>query len=100
MTARSPARRRRVTFRLDAEPNREVYVAGSFNGWHPGDKRLKDRTGAGHYAATVLLPPGRYEYKFIIDGRWCIDPSREDWVANDVGSLNSVLTVEDRTRSK
>lgn len=85
--------RKRVRFKLDTEPGREVCVAGSFNSWAEGKKKLTDKEGAGHYTATVLLPPGEYEYKFIVDGNWCVDPACRDWMPNAMGSLNSVLRV-------
>ena len=46
------------------------------------------------YETTLHLPPGRYEYKFLINGTWCADPECTEWVRNHVGSLNSVIRVE------
>ncbi len=85
--------RKRVTFALNADPDQSVFVAGSFNNWDSQKRPLKDKDGSGHYAATVLLVPGSYEYKFVIDGDWCMDPSAVDWIANELGSLNSVVRV-------
>jgi hypothetical protein len=44
------------------------------------------------FAAMVSLPPGRYEYKFIVDGEWVEDP-KADSVPNEFGSRNSVIHV-------
>lgn len=91
--ARSPlAGRRKVTFRLRAEKGTEVYVAGTFNDWNPKDKKLRYREGV--HEATLMLPKGRHEYKFITDGIWQIDPECPDWTPNGFGSLNSVIIVE------
>ncbi|OGV61801.1 MAG: hypothetical protein A2498_16250 [Lentisphaerae bacterium RIFOXYC12_FULL_60_16] len=82
---------KRIKFQLQAEPGCEVFVAGSFNGWNPKKNRLK--FAAGVYATTLVVTPGRHEYKFVVDGVWCVDPSCPEWAPNGLGSLNSVLTV-------
>ncbi len=85
--------KRRVRFQVRAEPGSTVSVAGSFNGWDPASRPLADKDGDGVFRAMLMLSPGRYEYKFIINGVWCVDPECAEWVANDYGSLNSVATV-------
>jgi hypothetical protein len=42
----------------------------------------------------VKLAPGTYQYKFVIDGTWCADPECADFVQNEHGTLNSVITVK------
>lgn len=83
-----------VRFELYAEPGSEVFVAGSFNGWNPRYSRMSDENGSGLFSLTIFLPPGSYEYKYIINGTWCADPSCPNWTTNAMGTLNSVLTVE------
>lgn len=85
---------RRVVFSVNAEPGSEVAVAGDFNNWNPDGKKLTDKKGDGHFAVTMNLAPGIYEYKFIINKTWCVDPACKDWVPNSLGTLNSVLHVE------
>jgi predicted alpha/beta superfamily hydrolase len=46
-----------------------IYLAGSFNGWNPGDDRYKLRTQSGHLSISLELPDGAYEYK-ITRGSW------------------------------
>ena len=94
MARSSKTGRRRIRFELNAEPGSEVCVAGSFNGWDPAATPLMDKDGAGRFRRTMLLPPGHYEYKFVVNGTWCVDPVCETWRANDQGSLNSVLDVK------
>ena len=84
--------RKKVVFEIQADPGKEIYIAGSFNEWKPTTKQLKEKN-KGLYQITMMLPKGRYEYKFIIDGCWCADPDCEEWVSNDHGSLNSVIFV-------
>ena len=83
-----------VTFSVRADPGKTVYLAGSFNQWNPAGKKMLDKTGDGLYTAALKLAPGVYEYKFVIDGTWCADPECADWVQNDHGTLNSVITVK------
>ena len=87
------AGKKRVTFSIQSEPGRKVAVAGSFNNWDIEANLLKDKTGAGAYAAILLLTPGLHEYKFVIDGAWCVDPGCPQWIQNDQGTLNSLLRV-------
>ena len=46
----------------------------------------KDASG---WRATVSLPPGRYEYRFFVDGQWLSDPTAKETVGNDFGGTNS-----------
>lgn len=81
-----------VTFRLQAEAGSEVHVAGTFNGWNPEEHPLAP-DGDGGYSTTLRLPRGTHEYKFVINGAWCVDPVGEEWTPNGVGSINSVLSI-------
>ena len=91
----SPANlgRRRVCFEVEADPGSRVAVAGSFNRWDPEKHVLKQKSSDGHYQRVLFLPPGDYEYKFVIDGDWSADPNCEHFAANEFGTLNSVLHV-------
>ena len=71
-----------------------VYLAGSFNNWDPAGKKMLEKKGDGVYTVAVKLVPGTYQYKFVIDGTWCADPENRDFVQNDHGTLNSVITVK------
>ncbi len=90
--AAKPARRR-VKFTITAEPGLPVYVAGTFNDWASEEFRLKEADGV--YSGTLLLAPGTYEYKFIVNGFWTMDPDpTREWVANGLGTLNSIVRVD------
>jgi len=55
-----------------------VHVAGSFNGWSKDATPMR-RDEHGVYRATVDLPEGVHQYKFVIDGqRWVRDPVHSD----------------------
>ena len=60
-------------FALADEGAHAVAVIGDFNHWDAGATPLA-RVGAGAWATTVRLRPGRYEYAFLVDGkRWVTD---------------------------
>ena len=85
--------RRRVTFRCEAGSQRDVHLAGSFNNWNTTTHRMIQLNGKGKYVAAVLLPVGRYEYKFIVDHKWQCDSANAEQVPNGYGTLNSVIVV-------
>lgn len=84
--------RRRVRFQVEAEPGSKIFVAGSFNDWNPKQYRLKEKNRV--FSTSILLDQGRHEYKFVVNGEWAPDVGCPDWVANDQGTLNSVITVD------
>jgi 1,4-alpha-glucan branching enzyme len=88
------ARTRRIVFCVNAEPGSEVAVSGDFNNWAPEGRKMADKKGDGRFTVTMNLAPGIYEYKFLIDKTWCVDPNCKDWIPNAFGTLNSVLHVE------
>jgi 1,4-alpha-glucan branching enzyme len=85
--------RKRITFFCKAETGSQVYLAGSFNGWNPTKRKMADKENNGNFTTTMMLFPGTYEYKFVINGSWSIDPECEKWVPNSMGGLNSVIKV-------
>ena len=83
--------KKRVRFQISADKGAEVFVAGSFNDWNPKKNKLAYKNKI--YSCTILLSKGRHEYKFVIDGVWCVDPTCSEWTPNGLGSLNSVAVV-------
>ncbi|HUT71290.1 MAG TPA: glycogen-binding domain-containing protein [Desulfatiglandales bacterium] len=91
-TSKEKAKRRRATFSLEAPNAREVAVGGDFNKWNAeADPMKKDKRGV--WKKTVMLEPGRYEYKFLVDGQWRNDPNNEQTCANCFGTHNNVLVI-------
>ena len=84
---------KQVKFEHRAEPGSDVYIVGSFNDWNPMQARLHDESGAGCYRVSLALAPGRYEYKFVVNGQWRIDPKCQDPIVNRYNTLNGVFTV-------
>ncbi len=72
--------------RLNAQ---HVYLSGTFNDWSTM-KTPMQRTDSG-WVATLNLSPGKYLYKYIIDGRWSADPYNRLREDDQNGDYNSVI---------
>ncbi|UCF10427.1 MAG: isoamylase early set domain-containing protein [Candidatus Bipolaricaulota bacterium] len=90
---RSALDREDATLFLVPAPGAEsVTVLGNFNGWTATP--LSDPDEDGIWTATIELPPGRYEYAYLVDGRWWgQDPLADEYVRS-FGEYNSVRYVE------
>lgn len=83
---------RRVLFEFAAPEAQGVYLAGEFNQWNTiANPMKKDKQGI--WKTTLSLKPGRYEYRFLVDGNWENDPACSSCVPNKFGSLNCVRMV-------
>jgi 1,4-alpha-glucan branching enzyme len=83
---------KRVTLAYHMPEAQCVTVTGSFCDWRTDRYSLKqDRKGL--WKTTLSLSPGRYEYRFVVDGEWRNDPSCGERAANEFGSENCVLHV-------
>ena len=80
-------------FLLHEENAHQVFLCGEFNQWSPeATPMIRQPNGA--WLAKLALPPGRYQYKFIVDGQWVPDREARESVFNEYGSLNSVIEVK------
>lgn len=86
-------RHREVEFLLERSGAEQVCLCGDFNQWQPTSLRKVGRPDAGLWEKRLVLSPGRYEYKFVVDGNWTHDPEARENVPNLYGSLNSVVEV-------
>ncbi len=82
-----------IRFEISAEQGSKVYIAGTFNNWDPTSHPLTHHPEEGVFRATLHLPAGTHEYKFVVDGVWHLDAKCPHWVSNQHGSLNSVIHV-------
>lgn len=82
-----------------------VNLVGSFNGWNPTDPNytMEDPDGDGVFEIEVEWDPGKYIYKYYIDGNWpkdmseleqYISPKPNEYVDDGFGGKNAVLVVE------
>jgi 1,4-alpha-glucan branching enzyme len=85
-------KKKNVEFSVQAEPGKNIFLAGTFNNWNPIRMKQKKKEDD-LYTITLHLPPGSHEYKFVVDDVWQIDPKNPETVQNDFGSMNSVVTL-------
>jgi hypothetical protein len=80
-----------VLFVLPALDAKNVAVVGNFNAWE--GTALSDPDGDGIWTASIPLSPGRYEYAFVIDGRWWgQDPLADEYIQS-FGAYSSVRYI-------
>ena len=66
---------------------------GSFNQWRPDQIVLEPSSADGVFVGTLELPPGDYEYMFVVDGKWISDPSAGERRDDGFGRQNSLLRL-------
>jgi putative ABC transport system permease protein len=71
---------------------KKVALIGRFNGWDP-DRHILEKKG-NQWQCRILFPPGRYSYRFVVDGKEICDPDNPDETTSRSESY-SVLTVEE-----
>jgi len=85
-------KKRKVAFSLSAPEAKRVAVLGDFNKWRDNTHLMKkDENGVWHKIA--MLPAGRYEYRFLVDGQWCNDPKNDQACWNCFGTQNNIFDV-------
>lgn len=81
-----------VAFKVKAAAKaQKAALAGDWNNWQPVTMR-KQKDGT--FIVSVDIPPGRYEYKFVVDGRWVHDGDVPGVISNSYGTLNSVAYIK------
>ncbi len=83
---------KKATFEFMAPGAQSVLLAGDFNSWNADVNPLK-KTSNGLWKTNIDLSPGRYEYRFLVDGQWQNDPESESYVPNPFGEDNCVITL-------
>lgn len=78
-------------FKLDGYQNAKVVVlSGTFNDWNPG-QLIMEKTDSG-WELPYVLPPGNFEYKFVVDGNWITDPA--NLITTGMGeTINSYIVI-------
>ncbi len=81
------------TFKLKGYKNaRSVKLSGTFDNWDADGYTLSHK--GDEWTISLYLRPGKYLYKFIVDGDWIRDPANKFWEPGDNDSENSVLWME------
>ncbi len=84
---------RRETFTLVVPQANHVELVGDFTDWEQHPIPLKKQTN-GVWKATKSLPPGTYEYRFLVDGKWHDDETCTLRRPNSFGGENCVREVK------
>ncbi|MCD6294915.1 MAG: glycogen-binding domain-containing protein [Deltaproteobacteria bacterium] len=92
-TAKTQIKRKRVTMTFEAPDAETVSLMGDFNQWNAKKHPMK-QVEHGVWRKIIVVPPGRYEYRFMVDGRWRNDPANNQTRANCFGSTNNILGVK------
>ena len=67
-------------------------VEGSYDNW--STRTPLHRSGTRDFAVVKMLPPGVYQYKFIVDGTWRYAPDLPA-AYDEMGNVNNVAEVQE-----
>ncbi len=90
---------RQVTFKYRPDTKAQsLALAGAFNDWSTTKTPMSDSDGDGNWTVTLLLAPGSYPYKFVVNGTgWTQDRQGQDGEVDDgYGGKNSLRNVDAR----
>jgi glycosidase len=87
------------TYKLQ-DMEKQINLFGQFNSWDRQNLPMKDTNGDGVLEVEIPLDPGRYEYKFFVDGREVVDPTNPNKVSNGMGDFNSLRIIEESATDK
>lgn len=88
-----PSLKGNTTFRLKGRAEAALVVlTGTFNNW--SQSQLLCAREGDEWVCRVDLDPGVYQYKFIVDGDWLLDPSNPDTAEDEAGNVNNVIEVK------
>ena len=97
--AKSPTQcqaKREIVYRFvyHSDTAKTVSLVGDFNDWSESATGLADPNRDGLWTVDVKLKPGRYKYKFLVDGKtWIVDPLAPAFHADGFGGRNSVISL-------
>jgi chromosome partitioning protein len=83
-----------VIFAARFDAAKKVLIAGDFNNWSPMSTPMINRGRPGEFWMCLPLRPGRYRYRFVVDGKWMTDPNNSYVEVNQFGELNNVIEVD------
>jgi hypothetical protein len=82
-----------VSFNYYDPVAQNVQLVGDFSNWEPVYDVMVQEKGNNIWKGTFPLDPGKYQYKFVVDGEWKIDPFNPEVATNDLGANNSLVIV-------
>ena len=85
-----------ITFTLHAPKANEVFLVGDFNNWKAAEENRLSRKNDGLWSTKIHLEPGRYHYKFVVDGNWVEDPFNPNKEICRMGTQNLRISRMDQ----
>ncbi len=82
-----------IFFTIQDSTAHDVKLAGNFNEWVPDRNVISYREEDGIWRKVISLNPGRYQYRYVVDGEWREDPYNPNVIQNDFGGFNSILDI-------
>ena len=83
-----------VMFTLEAPDAARVQLAGDFNGWVLDGNEMNPVGRV--WKKVVKLHPGRYRYRYVVDGMWQSDPLNPAVEPSPYGGHNSIIVVDEK----
>ncbi len=84
-----------LALHLPKDSVKSISLVGEFNNWQAKKNLLVDPDSNGIYETDINLPPGEYEYKFVINGKkWIPDPMNPRQIPDGWNGFNSLRTVQ------
>lgn len=74
-----------------------VFVSGEFNGWKPAAPGWQMwKANATQWAFKAMLEPGKYQYKYVMDGTTWVQDEHNPLKQDDgvSGAFNSIKVVQ------
>ena len=89
-----PVPRLMTRFLLHAPKAKNVALVGDFNDWAREGTPMTDPDENGVWTVSVPLQPGRYQYKFLVNGKtWVVEPDAPAYHPDGFGGRNSLLEI-------
>lgn len=99
--------KRKVKFVFDSPSSQVVFLAGQFNNWTWEKAKVSENETVnvviemernkqtGFWEKFVYLSPGKYQYKYVLDGgTWKYDQNTLEKTDDGYGGFNSVIVVK------
>jgi len=80
-----------VVFTIAAGDAHQVQLAGDFNDWAADGSEMEPMGDV--WVKVLKLPPGRYRYRFVVDGQWQSDPLNSVTEPSPFGGDDSLLVL-------
>ncbi len=83
-----------AVFTFYGDDAQKVEIAGDFNNWVSSTEWQMENIEKGVWARVLHLEPGKYRYKFVVDGKWMVDPRNPKIERDESGNVNSLIEIK------